>query len=658
MRLLSLTLHNFKGVTSLTIQPNGNDLAIFGDNATGKSTVADAFYWLLFNKDSLNRGTFEIKTIDKTTGQVKHNLNHSVEGKFELEGGKALSLRKEYKEDWVQKRGPANPASLEGHKTEYFINDVPVLKKDYDAKIADICPAERFRDLSDPTHFNVHRPWEMRRRILFDLLGDLTDQEVIDSNPDLKSLPEIMGEHGLDDFRKMVDSKRKLVNKRIGEIPTRIDEASRQIEMISDEPIDTTDLEKEIEALRVESAGLTSGGAVAEQQTRIAEIDAAMLTIKNRFASSGTDEHAVAMQAVREKQSDLSLAEQALDISSSKLAKAWKEKADANEVEANTLAEYKKVQAEVWEWKGTDTCAACGQALPVDEINTIKAESEERFNKSKSDRLESLKAKGAAASAGDQTASALIAEYDARITEQKATVETLKAELEKLRTDGESKVATPADPMTDPEYFALAQEKLGVQAKIEELRKGTDKARADLSEKILVKQSILQGHQKVNAAIEGSKQIKARIEELEAEEKNLIGEHEELSRSFELTEEFIRTKVRLLTDRINSRFKIARFKLFHEQVNGGLAECCETEVNGVPFGSLNSGMRTNVGLDICNTLAEHFGFAPPIFVDNAESVTELLPTVGQQIRLVVSANDKTLRVEESRPTEAQKELAI
>lgn len=658
MRLRTLTLHNFKGLTNFQVCADGSDLSIYGDNASGKSTIADAFYWLLFNKDSLNRGTFEIKTIDKATGEVKHNLVHSVEGVFELEGSKTVVLRKEYKEDWVQKRGPANPASLEGHKTDYFINGVPVLKKDYDAKVNDFCPVDRFRDLTDPTHFNVHRNWEMRRRILFDLLGDLTDQEVIDSNPALKSLPELMGDHSLDDFRKMVDSKRKLVNQRIKEIPTRIDEASRQIEMISDTPIDTKEVEGEIEALQTQLAGLTSGGAVAEQRTRIAEIDGQMLAIKNRLASSGTDDHAVAMQGVREKQSELSIAEQLLDTSSSKLAKAWKEKADANESEANILAEYKKVQAELWEFTGTETCTACGQSLPVDEIAKIKAESEERFNKSKSDRLESLKAKGAAASAGEKTASEMIAEYDQRITAQKETVEALKAELAKLKADAESKVATPADPMTDPEYFALAQEKLGVESKVEELSKSVETARAELGQKILVKKNVLAEHIKTNAAIEGSKQVKARIEELEAEEKSQIAEHEELSRSFELTEEFIRTKVRLLTDRINSRFSIARFKLFHEQVNGGLAECCETEVNGVPYGSLNSGMRTNVGLDIINTFADHFGFAPPVFIDNAESVTELLPTVGQQIRLVVSAPDKTLRVEESRPTEAQEELAI
>jgi hypothetical protein len=101
----------------------------------------------------------------------------------------------------------------------------------------------------------------------------------------------------------------------------------------------------------------------------------------------------------------------------------------------------------------------------------------------------------------------------------------------------------------------------------------------------------------------------------------------------------------MLEGKINSKFHMARFKLFEVQVNGALAECCETTFNGVPYSNLNNGARLNIGLDIINTLAEHYGFSPPVWLDNAESVTDILPTKGQQIRLIVSAADKKLRVE-------------
>src|SRR5690606_34021983 len=98
----------------------------------------------------------------------------------------------------------------------------------------------------------------------------------------------------------------------------------------------------------------------------------------------------------------------------------------------------------------------------------------------------------------------------------------------------------------------------------------------------------------------------ARIAELEAQDKRLAAEFEELERQLHLMDLFVRAKVRMLTDRINSRFKLARFKLFDQQVNGGIVECCETTYQGVPYNSLNHGARLNVGLDIIATLSEHF----------------------------------------------------
>jgi len=113
-----------------------------------------------------------------------------------------------------------------------------------------------------------------------------------------------------------------------------------------------------------------------------------------------------------------------------------------------------------------------------------------------------------------------------------------------------------------------------------------------------------------------------------------------------LTELFIKAKVNLLEDKINSRFRMARFKMFKENINGGVEPCCETLYRGIPFSSMNNAAKINVGVDIINTLSEHYdGFTAPIFVDNAEAVTQLIETRGQLIRLIVSKPDKKLRVE-------------
>src|SRR5690606_571202 len=152
------------------------------------------------------------------------------------------------------------------------------------------------------------------------------------------------------------------------------------------------------------------------------------------------------------------------------------------------------------------------------------------------------------------------------------------------------------------------------------------------------------------------RQQNARIEELREQEKVLAVEFERLERELFLLDEFTRAKVDLLENRINSKFRLARFKLFKEQLNGGLEETCEVMVEGVPYNSLNNAARHNVGLDIIATLSEHYGIAAPIFLDNAESITRPLETPGQQIRLIVSANDKTLRVEFENEADAKLEI--
>src|SRR5690606_30190993 len=228
--------------------------------------------------------------------------------------------------------------------------------------------------------------------------------------------------------------------------------------------------------------------------------------------------------------------------------------------------------------------------------------------------------------------------YELEIAEKKlADLEqkeaALKAEIEAIM-QGEQPVEST------PEYVRL-------QKQHEELQEQIRQAQADVSTTVA---AIQKEADEISGAIQALEQAKARfearesglkrIEELKAEERRLAAEYEELEHQLYLTDEFIRTKVRLLEDKINSKFKMARFKLFNVLVNGGIEECCETTFNGVPYGNLNNGARLNIGLDIINTLAEHYGFSPPVWLDNAESVVNILPTKGQQIRLIVSAADK------------------
>ena len=151
--------------------------------------------------------------------------------------------------------------------------------------------------------------------------------------------------------------------------------------------------------------------------------------------------------------------------------------------------------------------------------------------------------------------------------------------------------------------------------------------------------------------------MKLRIEELKADEKKLAKEYERLESELFLTEEFIRTKVRMLDSKINGRFKHVRFKLFDQQINGALNECCEALINTngcwTPYSDANAAGRINGGIDIINTLSEFYKFEAPIFCDNAESVTQLTETKTQVFRLVVSEKDKSLRIQVERTLEEE-----
>lgn len=148
-------------------------------------------------------------------------------------------------------------------------------------------------------------------------------------------------------------------------------------------------------------------------------------------------------------------------------------------------------------------------------------------------------------------------------------------------------------------------------------------------------------------AIESSnKHLDDAIRDLRMQEDNLLDEKEEYVHQNQVLKAFITTRVKMLTENVNNKFNIAEFKLFNQLVNGELEETCVTTVDGVEYsGGLNNAARINVGLDIINTLSQHYKITAPIFIDNAESITDIIPTEAQQIQLIVSGQDKNLRME-------------
>jgi DNA repair exonuclease SbcCD ATPase subunit len=649
IELITLRLRNFKGIREFVLEANGADVNIYGDNAVGKTTLFDAFTWLLFGKDSANKADFEIKTL-RTDGSPIHNLEHEVEAVLSIDG-RRTTLRKVYYEKWTKRRGSVT-TEFSGHTTDYYVDGVPVKKGEYEDQVSSIVDEDVFKLLTSPTYFNEAFKWQERRKILMDVCGDLTDDDVIASRADLSGLSTILQGRSIENHRKMILAKRKEINDELENIPVRIDEAHRSKPDISgyaeeelQDKIDT--MKAQLDAKQAELQRIQNGGEVAEKEKRQREIEGELLALKNELQAGTLDKLAEKRQEIAELRRRAEEADYGIQERRRRIGATEREIAALKAEAEHLREEWRRVNAEQFDASscGDANCPTCGQALPEEQVAAARQKAEAEFNRRKAERLEAINQRG----------KAKVAEIE-RLTQAKAEHERTLAELHEVRGPRWAAVdvaekelaelqAGMTDVTTDPDYISKQQELEAVKAEIAALRSSNlstlDAVRLELAG-LRTELELLESKR---AKFDLVRRQDARIAELEQQEKELAAEFERLEHELHLLDEFTRAKVDLLESRINSKFRMARFKLFNQQINGGLEETCEVMVNGVPYSSLNNAARHNVGLDIIATLSEHYGIAAPIFLDNAESVTRPLPTPGQQIRLIVSAADKSLRVE-------------
>lgn len=648
IRLSKLELRDFKGMT-FSLPANGHDVNVFGRNGTGKTTLADAFSWLLFDKDSLGRSDFEIKNLDEQ-GEVAHGLEHGVQAEILIDNA-PMSLKKIYKEIWTKKRGSAQ-AVLTGNTTDYFINNIPCQKKDYVNRINEVFGEENnFRLLTTPTAFPALH-WQKQRNLLLEVCGDISDTDVIASDEKLYPITEMLkavpgSKKPFDDLKALITSRRTEINKELQNIPVRIDEQRRSlpdIEGLNRKQIqsDIADQEEQLNASKLSLKGVDTGGAIAELSK--------MLSIVNSDIHKIEDEHVNKMSIERTKlRTEIENIDTALRTHKRRVSETEEEVARRIKHAADLDASLESLRLQwniIDEEQFTDTtaqvCAACGQNLPADQVQAARDKALAAFNLSKAERLSATEKKGQ--SAKDRRISE--GQHIERLTEEKASIERLIPSLQNERESLNDKLNSYQVSATLPGVAELRKEKADIEAEIEKEKQGVAKnaesIRADIVSYEANIKALKEREDRFGRRETGEKRIKTLMDD----EKKLSVEFEKLEKELYLCEQFIKTKVSMLTERINSKFEMIRFKLFDVQVNGGISECCEITVNGIPFNSgLNSGARTNGGLDAVKTLQKHFGLAPVVFVDNAESIVDLLPMDCQVVRLVVSEADEKLRVE-------------
>lgn len=647
MKILKMRLENFQGVKELEIEPNGESCSIYGDNGTGKSTVYNAFTWLMYGKPS----TQEKNYTPKTTGS--HNLHHSVEMVVELADGSHMTLKKDFHEVYKTIKGNPQPV-LSGHTTDYSMDGVPVNETQFKKNLLNIYHDEDLaKMLTMYDYFLDTMKVADRRKILLQVCGDADFNEVVESQGDLlKELPGMLRKPGnteayytVDEYRAIATKEKSLTDKELSDIPKRIDEAEKAKPDITG--LEKVTIENTIAEIREVQRELESQRASGE--------NAAAATIRQQIAdlesqrSSGEAKHvraeAEANKGIYERIRNLRYMASTIETDIMHAEQEHRE----HENEIQRLNRRREQLLRDWqeenekEWNGTETCPTCGQQLPAEQVEKAK----ENFNMSKSQRLEEINQRGMT-----ECSSAMIK------TEQKK-MEALDARLEELRQkkeetaksllSAEKAVVTTEDYKKTAEYADYTTQIERLREKLKDLKAAAAEADNVLIGQLRELDKDMEVQQQKKAQLEMAKKQDVRIEELELKEKELAAKYEELQKGIYLCEQFVKAKTKLLDDKINSRFKTLRFRLFIEQQNGGIADDCEALVpcatGLVPFKSANNAARINAGLELIDTLAEYYGVELPVFIDNAESVTRLTHTETQVIRLVVSETDKKLRFE-------------
>ena len=639
MKLLRLTYKNFKA-QSQNIILNDSDVDVFGANGAGKTTAFDAFIWLLFGKDS--KGA-ELSEDIKTRSQVDNGQEHEVEAVLLLDDGGHIKLKRTFREIWTKKRGSATE-TFSGHTTDFFIDDVPAKKREYSDRINSIISEEKFKLLTDPLYFKNQMDWKDRRKILLEVCGDVSDEDVIASKEELAELPDMLAGKSIEDYRKILQARRTKMNDELRKIPVRIDEAQRNlpdVEGLNAEVIQTEleDFKKTQMELNRKILKIQDGGAAADKQREIAELDTRQAEIKNRYDHEVNKKALLNLSVISELNSKKNRMESGIDDSRKKIEFLQKVITSGGEKLQQLRAEWKEINAEQFTASVDDTCPTCGQKLPADRVEAAMQQALEGFNFSKSNLLAENSKTGKATKAkliesGEQIEKlqADIAGMQAKIAETDKEIERLKAETDEVK-----------EYQNDVTYCAAEAQKSRLRKEIDDLNKDTSIETNKLQAEIRSLDTDVQSRQEKLALIKTNHDGKARIEELQEEQKKLVVEFEELEHALYQTDLFIKTKVSMLDKKINSKFRIAQFRLFETQVNGGLSECCDVLYDGVA--RMSNSQEIKVGLDVIRTLSKHYGISTPIFVDNCESITELPPMDGQVIRLIVSAEDKELRIE-------------
>lgn len=640
MKIAKMHLENFRGIKSLKLDFMGKDVAIYGANGTGKTTIANAIIWALLDTPATGEKDFNPKTIDT------HDLQHSVELTVTADDGAVYTLYKVFFEVWTKKKGSATK-EFSGHRTEYKINGIPYKKGAYNKAVERICGTdmENIKKLMLDGYFLETIGVDERRHTLFEICGDVSDDDVMQSS-ELEDLPSFLAVPGAEEqmytpaeYLKIAKAQRAQMNKDLQILPARIDEAEKGIpENIPEKSVLESTREqflKDHKKLALKINALTSESG---KEQAILAAKAEYNKAAQKYDEKVRQKNTVIYQQLEDMAAQKSKLSQEKGECFNHLKELENEYSELNAMRDKLLEQYAEIDAHQWNPE-QETCPTCHRELPRADIEKLKAD----FNSTKSHKKEEINARGQQCSITKIKAlEPLIRKADEdyksicnKDNKLSADITVLQNTIQSIRfedtDDGKSlkNKILEAENLEDV-YTTAAYKELQNQCnELNDAIRGADIALAN-----------------INAAEKSRK----RVTELRKMQLDTAAALEQVEYGIHLVEEFSRKKAAMVTDKINSKFNHVQFVLFENQINGGLKEICEPTIQNaagqwVPYKSANTAARANAELEIIDVLNQYYNTNLPVIMDRAESVSHPADIDQQLIRLIVSADDIDLRIE-------------
>lgn len=665
--LKELTLKNFKGIRDLAVR-FGEVTTIAGANATGKSTVFDAFTWVLFGKDSNDRtdsgkGAFTVKTVGPDGNPIL-KLEHSVTAVLDV-NGEEMALTRTLTEDWVKPRGKAE-VELKGNTTHYFCNGVEIKAGAFQEKVKAITEEQLFKLITNPSYF-PSLDWKTQREILLRIAGGVTYEEVAAGRSDFMAILSQLSGKDLAEFKQEIAYRKSRIKEGLEKCPIEIN----AIDSVTPEAPDYDALEAEKVRLSAEleevEGAITDVAETARKhyegvQSKRKEIN----DLRNRQQDVIFKVKQAAQKEGYEKNAKRNAVKTNYEITK-------REAANYNTASGNSLSDIrhniqaltdeisdlsKKVEAKRNDWNKRNAeeykAGADGLICPIYETlcsdasvlrmdATAKEKARAKFEESKARDLSRITEEGKTlnlriAEKEDQLRrlekqlSELTEAIAAKKSDYEKKLQTLEAEI---AANPEVTVSTDINPEDLPEWKEIEGRIAEISATISELP-ATDTSELTTKKREItalldeVKQKL-----SIRATIEKNTAKKA---EILAREKDLAQQQADLERQEFTIDELNKARMDEVERRVNSKFQNVRFRMFEPQLNGGETPTCIAMVGGVKYADLNTAGKINAGLDIINTLCLYHGVTAPVFIDNAESVNQLFPVASQLVKLVVTTD--------------------